>query len=64
MIRETRKQWPPVREWPDYQVSEIREILERLSKIEKKLGIKDCYEPEKDEFMDELNFRAQQISRS
>jgi hypothetical protein len=52
-----REQWGQIQNWPYPVVQDMSDIIERLSEIDKKLGAKDCFDPKKDAFIQELSER-------
>lgn len=67
MIESAKEQWPPVQQWPyqwPYQQAvDMAEILKRLDGLDKKLGVKDCFDPTKDEFIQKLKERIESLER-
>jgi|HubBroStandDraft_5_1064220.scaffolds.fasta_scaffold378542_2 hypothetical protein len=63
MIESAKEQWPPVRQWPYQQAVDMAEILKRLDGLDKKLGVKDCFDPTKDEFIQKLKERIESLEK-
>jgi len=61
MVDTMQQQWPPIKSWPPSQVIEINEILERVRRIDEKEQTKDCHDPKKDKFLQELEARIQAL---
>lgn len=57
MIETSKIQAPPVQQWSYESVLDMKEILRRLDAIDKKLELKDCFDPTKQEFMKQLDER-------
>lgn len=56
-------QLPPIYQW-DLQTSrDVKEILEKLSAIDRKLGAKECSEPEKEKFLAQLAQRVERLEK-
>jgi hypothetical protein len=47
--------------WPDNTVRQFAEIIQRLDAIDKVLGLRDCKDKEKQEFLDALDARIKAI---
>lgn len=54
----------PLQNWPPQQVIDLSEVIRRLDDIDKKLGLRDCMDDQKQKFMDELNIRLTKIENS
>jgi hypothetical protein len=57
------EQYPPLKQWPYQQVVDMSEVLKKLDVLDKKLGKKDCHEPEKDKFLKDLAERVKELER-
>jgi len=64
MVDSMRGQWPPVQTWPAQQVIDISQILEAIRKLDEKLGAKDCHDPNKDQFLQELAARVKALEEN
>lgn len=56
-----QEQYPPLKQWPYQQVVDMSEVLKKLDALDKKLGNKECYEPVKDKFLQELAERLEHL---
>jgi hypothetical protein len=56
-------QLPPLTQWPMQQVSEMQKVIKLLESIDKKLGVKDCYDPTKEGFLAELAKRVEALEQ-
>jgi hypothetical protein len=54
---DSSQQWGPIQKWPYPVVQDMSDIIRRLAEIDKKLGAKDCFDPKKDSFIQELSER-------
>jgi hypothetical protein len=62
VITGAQDQWGPIKNWPIPVAQDLSEIINRLSAIEKKIGIKDCSDPVKDEFLEMLHKHFKPLS--
>lgn len=63
MVDNARTQWPPVNQCPLQPAVDLTDIIRRLSEIDNKMGAKDCYDPKKDEFIQQLQDRIAELEK-
>lgn len=63
MIDSAGAQWPPIRQWPYQEAQDFSEIIRKLSEMDEKLGAKDCYDPKKEKFLQELADRITELEK-
>jgi len=61
MVDSMQQQWPPINQWPAQQVVDISAILEAIRRLDEKLGARDCHDPKKDKFLQELEARVKAL---
>lgn len=57
VVDSARQQWPQPQYMPPSYAFELADIIRRLGELDKKLGAKDCYDPKKDAYIQELEQR-------
>ena len=61
MIDSARTQWPQPQYIPYPVAVDLTDIINKLAEIDKKLGAKDCFDPKKDEYIQQLADRIKQL---
>ena len=56
-------QFPPIQQWPIQQVVDMSEVIKLLTKIDEKLGAKDCVDAKKEAFLKELADRVAELEK-
>ena len=61
MMADFAQEWIPQRTWTRPMLSEYQQIIDLLKSMDKKLGIPDCGEEEKTEFLKNIEKRLKAL---